>query len=226
MAIPPIGSYLIPQAPELPANVVGWRLEKRRCILLVHDMQRYFAAPFARREQPYATLVTNVVALQNACLASGIPVVFTAQPGNMTPHQRGLLADFWGAGMSDAPDQQALIEELNPAGGVVVTKWRYSAFHGSGLLDHFRESGRDQVIVCGVYAHLGCLITASDAFSHDIQPFFVADAVADFSRSQHELALAYAAESCAMVATTADLLAQLDPAQLDPAQLDDPGQTR
>jgi isochorismate hydrolase len=210
MAIPPIASYLMPQAPELPANVVGWKLDHRRCILLVHDMQRYFAAPFTRDEPPYADMIGNIGALRQQCLAKGVPVIFTAQPGNMTPEQRGLLFDFWGPGMSDAPDEQALVEELTPAGGEVVTKWRYSAFRSSDLIDHFRESGRDQVIVCGVYADLGCLITASDAFSYDIQPFFVADAVAAFSRAQHDLALAYAAANCALVGTTEDLVAQLD----------------
>jgi len=209
MALPPVGSYSMPRASELPGDMVGWTLEDRRSILLVHDMQRYFAAPFHRQESPYADLVDNVRELRRQCAESGVPVVFTAQPGNMTREQRGLLSDFWGAGMSDAPQEQALVEELDPAGATVVTKWRYSAFHSSGLLDHFRGSGRDQVIICGVYAHLGCLITAVDAFSHDIQPFFVADAVADFSRSQHDLALAYAAASCARVATTGDLVAEL-----------------
>lgn len=209
MALPPIGSYSMPRASELPDNVVDWALEDRRSILLVHDMQRYFAAPFARQESPYADLIDNVGKLRRQCAESGVPVVFTAQPGNMTREQRGLLADFWGPGMGDAPREQALVEEIDSAGGTVVTKWRYSAFHSSGLLDHFRGSGRDQVIVCGVYAHLGCLITAVDAFSHDIQPFFVADAVADFSRPQHDLALTYAAASCARVATTGELVAEL-----------------
>jgi trans-2,3-dihydro-3-hydroxyanthranilic acid synthase len=209
MAIAPIQAYRMPQASELPANVVDWRLDHRRSVLLVHDMQRYFAAPFPQEQSPYTDLVANIVALRNRSAALGVPVVYTAQPGSMTPAQRGLLADFWGPGMSGEPEQQALVDELEQADGVVVTKWRYSAFHASGLLDRFRSMDRDQVIICGVFAHLGCLLTASDAFSHDIQPFFAADAVADFSRAQHDLALAHAAGSCARVSVTADLLAQL-----------------
>ncbi|GLZ02071.1 hypothetical protein Acsp02_93220 [Actinoplanes sp. NBRC 103695] len=209
MSIRPIAPYSMPAPSELPANTVNWTVGRGRGALLVHDMQRYFIAPFTAEESPRADLVRNVVRLRKLFVELDMPVVFTAQPGNMTPPQRGLLADFWGPGMTDAADQRGLIEELTADGGRVFTKWRYSAFHGSGLLDHLRAQGRDQLVVCGVYAHLGCLITAVDAFAHDIQPFFVADAVADFSRADHDLALTYAAESCAMVTTTAAVLAHL-----------------
>jgi len=209
VTIPAIRSYPMPTAADLPPNTARWRIDNRRSVLLVHDMQRYFLAPFAEREAPRADLVRNVTSLRDRCVKRGVPVVFTAQPGNMTPQQRGLLKDFWGPGMSDAPAERALIDGLDPAGATVLTKWRYSAFHGSGLLDHIRELNRDQVIICGVYAHLGCLITAYDAFGHDLQPFVVADAVADFSRSCHDMALATAAESCAAVAMTADVIAQI-----------------
>ena len=64
-----------------------------------------------------------------------------------------------------------------------------------------RRSGRDQLIVCGVYAHVGVLMTAVDAFTNDIQTFLVADAVADFSADYHRMALEYAAERCASVVT-------------------------
>lgn len=137
-----------------------------------------------------------------------MPVAYTAQPGGMTTEQRGLLLDFWGPGMRMDPVDREVVESLAPApGDWLLTKWRYSAFFRSDLLQRMREEGRDQLILCGVYAHVGVLMTAVDAFTNDIRPFLVADAVADFSAAHHRLALEYAAARCAMLITAKETFA-------------------
>ncbi len=57
-------------------------------------------------------------------------------------------------------------------------------------------------MVTGVYAHIGVLMTACDAWMSDVQAFVVADAVADFSEREHKMALEWAAGRCAVVTTT------------------------
>ncbi|GAA0930217.1 isochorismatase family protein [Nonomuraea longicatena] len=208
--IPAISPYQLPNGEDLPANTARWSANPDRAVLLVHDMQRFFLRPFAAAPELRERLVGNVVRLRERCAALGVPVAYTAQPGNMTGEQRGLLKDFWGPGMRVDPEDRQIIDPLRPApGDWMFTKWRYSAFHRSGLLDRMRRSGRDQLIVCGVYAHVGVLMTAVDAFTNDIEPFFVADAVADFSAGFHRLAAEYAAQRCAVVCTTGAVLAQL-----------------
>jgi isochorismate hydrolase len=216
--IPAIEPYPLPTADELPANTARWVIDPRRAVLLVHDMQRYFLAPLPAGQAPRDELVANAARLRARCAELGVPVAYTAQPGGMTPEQRGLLQDFWGAGMRVDPADRQIVSALAPApGDWLLTKWRYSAFHHSDLLERIRREGRDQLVICGVYAHVGVLMTAVDAFTHDIQPFMAADAVADFSASYHRQALEYAAQRCAVVATTAQVLAQLGQATADPA---------
>lgn len=210
MAIPRIQPYAVPGAADLPPSVAPWRPDARRCLLLVHDMQRYFVDFLPEGRGPRTTVVANVGLLRRAARALSIPVAYSVQPGSMASHRRGLLMDLWGPGMRAEPGHRDVVPELAPApGDVLVEKTRYSAFHGTDLSDVLRRYGRDQLVICGVYAHIGCLMTACDALARDIEPFLVADAVADFSAQWHRIALEYAAARCAVVLSTGQLLAHL-----------------
>jgi isochorismate hydrolase len=201
----------MPTQRALPDNNVNWNLHPHRAVLLIHDMQSFFIRPFPAGQSPQRELLENTALLRQSCARGSVPVAYTEQPGSMTKTERGLLADFWGTGMRREPADRAIVESLAPCeGDWRVTKWRYSAFFRSDLLARMRASGRDQLIVCGVYAHVGVLITLVDAFSHDIQPFLVADGVADFSADYHYLALRYAAQRCARVQTTAWVMNELE----------------
>lgn len=202
MALPVIDPYQLPAESELMPDQVGWRPEASRAALLIHDMQQYFVDAFPAGQAPVTDLVENIVVLREAAHSLGIPVIYTAQPGGMTPAQRGLLHDFWGAGMGVDADRQ-IIAALTPwPQDVVLTKWRYSAFHGTTLANLLHRYRCDQLLICGIYAHIGCLMTACDAFTRDIEAFLVADAVADFSLAHHVMGLNYAAQRCAVTAHT------------------------
>jgi len=212
MTIPAIHPYALPDAAYLPANRVPWHPEPGRCALLICDMQQYFVDFFQPGQKPLAGMLRHISRLAARCRLLGIPVIYAVQPGAQQPRERGLLGHFWGQGLSAAPPAGAdIVEALSPEpGDTLIDKRRYSAFHDSSLLHELRRQGRDQLIVCGLYAHIGCLATALDAFMHDVQPFLVADAMADFSEADHRMALAYAARRCAAVLSTGELLARLD----------------
>ncbi|ADH66470.1 isochorismatase family protein [Nocardiopsis dassonvillei] len=211
MSLPAIEPYPMPGEGDLPDNRMSWSVDPDRCVLLIHDMQRYFLDAFSPDEEPVPSLIANVGALRSACAALGVPRVYTAQPGSQDPDDRGLLTDLWGEGLRDDPAHTAIVEGLEPADDeIVMTKWRYSAFARSGLEEYLRDAGRDQLVVCGVYAHIGVLTTACDAFMRDVQAFVVADAVADFSAGDHAMALSYAARRCAGTVSTKGVLAALN----------------
>ncbi|GAA1708268.1 hypothetical protein GCM10009765_67290 [Fodinicola feengrottensis] len=51
-AIPAIAPYSMPAEDTLPPNRVDWRPRADRAVLLIHDMQNYFLAPFSPTGQP------------------------------------------------------------------------------------------------------------------------------------------------------------------------------
>ncbi|SLN56670.1 Isochorismatase [Aquimixticola soesokkakensis] len=207
MALPSIPDYALPT--DLPAPRASFTLETDRAALLIHDMQRYFCAAFgpdalSRAGSTLARVTQNIAALAQAARAAGVPVFYTAQKGNQLLADRGLQADLWGKGMNAIPEHEDIIAALAPQpGDIQLVKHRYSAFQRSNLAELMRARGRDQLIVTGIYAHIGCLATVCEAFQRDIEPFFVADALADFSREKHDMALAWVA-ACAGVPMASD----------------------
>ena len=207
MAIPKIANYSLTEAATLPMNKVHWMVTPAKAVLLIHDMQNYFVGFYQRNAEPIASVLRNIHVLKAACKAVGVPVVYTAQPGDQSPQNRALLTDFWGTGLRADPALTAIAEELAPQpDDIQYTKWRYSAFKRTPLLDYMQTQGKDQLILCGVYAHIGVLATALDAFMLDIKPIVVANAVADFSLQDQQMALNYIAQRCGHVATLATTL--------------------
>lgn len=139
-----------------------------------------------------------------------MPVVYTMQPGDQHPSRRGILADFWGTGLTTGRDTE-VIDELTPdLSDIQVTKWRYSAFQRTDFRQLLAHYGRDQLIVTGVYAHMGCMLSAADAFMSDVAPFMVVDGTADFSRDEHVMALDYVAKRVGRVETTGAVIEALE----------------
>lgn len=205
MTIPPLDVYELPRPAELPKPRLDWEFDPNRAALLVHDMQRYFLDFYA---EEFRGLIGNIARLREA----GTPVLYTAQPPKQDPATRGLLSDRWGPGLQDRDE---IVPGLEPRpSDVVLTKHRYSAFHRSDLLERLRAAGRDQLVVTGVFAHIGITATALDAFGNDLRTFVVADAIADFDRPRHLATLEHLAATCAVVTMT-DNLVGAESAELD-----------
>ncbi|MER1967916.1 isochorismatase family protein [Castellaniella sp. GW247-6E4] len=206
MSIPSLASYDMPGAPV--HNRVQWRPDTRRAALLIHDMQDYFLGKYNVARAPIPALIAAIVRLRNCCDTRGIPVFYTAQPLVQPDADRALLKDFWGPGLT-APGQETgagIAAPLSPhPGDIVLTKWRYSAFQRSDLRARLDRLGRDQLIITGVYAHIGCMSTALEAFMQDVQPFLALDACADFSLADHQMAIAHVSRCCGMSLTTREI---------------------
>jgi bifunctional isochorismate lyase/aryl carrier protein len=207
--LPSIQPYQLPGAADLPGSRAPWQVDAPRTALLIHDMQNYFIDAFGADSPMIARVIDNIRSLRQAAHQADIPVFYTAQPPKQDPADRGLLWDFWGPGLQE--DAQAgIVADLAPGvTDTVLTKWRYDAFYRSDLETLLAHDGRDQLMIAGVYAHIGCLTTATSAFMRDIEPFLVADAMADFTAEDHRGALSFAAARCGQVLDTAQAVAGL-----------------
>lgn len=183
--VPGIDAYPMPDASLLALNRVGWTVEPARAALLVHDMQNYWISRFV---DP-ALLIANVAALLRAARDTGMPVIFSVARRELRPEDRGLAFDMWGAGIGGGrhdPRDEEIVDPLQPRDSdVIVEKRKISAFFRTDLEADLRDRGIDQLVITGVYAHHGCLLSAADAYMRDIKPFFVIDATADHSEAQH-----------------------------------------
>ncbi|MDQ1210055.1 bifunctional isochorismate lyase/aryl carrier protein [Acinetobacter baylyi] len=200
MTIPKIPSYPLPFKQDYPAAKVNWKIEKNRAALLIHDMQDYFVNFYGEDSELIQQVVDNIAQIKAWCVANDVPVFYTAQPAEQKDQDRALLNDMWGPGLTAYPEQAAIVKKLMPnEQDQVLTKWRYSAFYNSDLEKILKEAQKDQLIICGVYAHIGVLQTAAEAFMNGIQPFVVGDSVADFSLKDHLFALQYVQNNLGVV---------------------------
>ena len=60
---------------------------------------------------------------------------------------------------------------------------------------------RDQVVICGVFAHHGVMVSCIDGYMRTFQMTMVADALGDYSEPEHRMALQYVAQMCGSVST-------------------------
>lgn len=201
----PIPSTISYQTPPLPATSRGpWTLDRDRVALLVHDMQGYFLRAYEPSCPALQEARTQLAELIRSARAAEVPIVYTAQPGDQPASTRGLLNQIWGPGIGAAEEDTAIVSDLAPTpGDRVLVKHRYSAFVGTDLASWLADVGRDQLLVTGVYAHIGVLATATDALMRDIEPFVAGDAIVDFSPADHERALVQLASIGAAVIDSA-----------------------
>ena len=161
MAIPAIESYPMPTEDELPENIARWTVDPDRAVLLVHDMQNYFLSPFPRGPAPATDLVRQRRdRCGSACAALGVAGRLH-RPARRDDARAARSAEgLLGPGHERDPEHRRSWTAGPGRVDWVFTKWRHSAFYRPDLLDLLRERSRDQLVICGVYAHVGVLMTA------------------------------------------------------------------
>ena len=103
--------------------------------------------------------------------------------------ERGLGLTVWSDGLNAAhvrDEDCQIITDLAPrADEYVIEKPRHGAFFQKELEPTLRKMNRDQVIVCGVFAHHGVMVSCIDGYMRNFQMTMVADALGEYSEPEH-----------------------------------------
>lgn len=138
-------------------------------VLLIVDMQARLAASMPVEAFQRARDATIVLA--RAANELGVPILVTRQ------YPKGL-------GPTDGDLAAAL-----PGAAATIDKTCFSASGSEALTEALRATGREQVVVCGMEAHVCVLQTAFGLASAGHEPCVVADAVCSRSAEHRDNAL-------------------------------------
>ncbi|MFZ2527090.1 MAG: isochorismatase family protein [Rhodococcus sp. (in: high G+C Gram-positive bacteria)] len=185
-----------PYDPAVFADVrggLGWQIDHDRCAILVHDLLPYYVSVLAAETR--AAVVDRCHAVVDWAFDCDVPIVASAPRPATTTTQRGLGGLLWGRGPDATEVERSCVRGMDDPAVVRVHKRSLSAFYATDLEVELRRRGKDQLVVCGVFASQGIVATSFDALARDIQLFVVSDAVADYNAALHEVALAQVARS-------------------------------
>lgn len=158
-----------------------------RPALIIIDMLEEFV--HGRLKSPDAEkIVPSIKRLIGIARQNNVPVIYVADRHFPVDHE----LKIWGKHALMGSEGSEIIKELAPSGkDYVLYKRSYSGFRDTGLDMLLRDLGVDTVILTGIHTHICVLHTAGDAFYHGYNIYVVKDAVAAFSRDDHEYALKY-----------------------------------
>jgi len=155
--------------------------------LIVIDMLHEFV--YGRLRSPNAeAIVPGIRRLVDEAHRSGVPVI------HVVDHHLPFDHEFrvWGAHALAGSKDARIIDDLRPSGeDIVLYKRSYSGFRDTGLDMLLRDLGVDTVVLTGIHTHICVLHTAWDAFYYGYNVVVVRDAVAAFSREDHDYALKF-----------------------------------
>ncbi|MDR1068863.1 MAG: isochorismatase family protein [Clostridiales Family XIII bacterium] len=168
------------------------RLQWDEALLVVVDMQEKLVAAM---DKP-GMLVEHAEKLVKGFAALELPMLFTQQ------YTKGL-------GETVAPVKAATADENGSEWFSYIEKLSYSVMGEPAFVEKLRASGRKQIVICGIEAHVCVLQSALDFLDEGYDVFLVANAVASRSRVDSGMAFRRVEEAGAVVTTIEAVLFEL-----------------
>jgi gluconolactonase len=204
------------------AAAARFKLDPRRCALIIQDMQNdviseggAFAASGAPAHAREQRVVENLRRLADAARARGVMVVhvwFVVEPGapGLTlnaPLFHGVIdtdamrRGSWGA---------APVSGLEPQpGDFIVEKMRMSGWEGSNLEIVLKSGGRDTIISTGAWTNMSVEHTARTGADKGYAVLVPEDCCSTMNAQWHRAAIEFALQNVAVVTNSQALIAAL-----------------
>ena len=196
-----------------------WIAPSRTALVLI-DFQVDFALPDGQMAKEGADIssalraVKQAETLAEAARVAGVMLVFTCSIA--LPGKEGAVLEEAKARRGEQDKPRLCLEGTRGAefvgpqprhGELVVSKQRYSIFHGTGLDAALKAKNIDTLVITGLTTE--CCVQSSvwAAFERKFHIFIAADACAAYEYDQHQVALKAMALSGANRTTTADIRA-------------------
>jgi nicotinamidase-related amidase len=173
--------------------------------LVIVDMQNDFVRVGAPLEVPAARdTIEPHCKLIAAFRSAGRPVIYTKFISssretllwNWSPQCRPPVKCCWKGHRRTYGDCEGerdcteVIDELLPAAGdLVIEKYGYGAFHGTGLAERLRAAAVGSLFITGTVTQICVEETAREAFHHSFPTTLVADGVSSFDAGLHAATL-------------------------------------
>jgi isochorismate hydrolase len=154
-------------------------LTAKDSLLLVIDVQGKLAEAMCDREE----LFENICRLAKSAQLLGIPILVTEQ-----------LPDKLGSTRKEIADSLAATP--------LITKSSFSCCGEPKFIEALKTSGKKQVVLCGIEAHICVTQTALELLAQDFDVYLTADAVSSRSSNSKQLAIERMRQQGAEIITT------------------------
>jgi len=210
------------------------RVELGRTALIVVDMQHGFLDEGASLEVPNGQkILPNIVRLVGECRSKSVPVIFTEFVYSMTipylrgdpfgvehlPAAKGVKTGFGtesnncliGPDAGEGVESALTVDDLAPRDDeLVVLAHTYDKFYGTHLDLALRSQGIERIMVTGVTTDVCVNCTILSAAKRNYRVIAVADGMATIHDHIHDACLQIWQNKFARIATTNELLKELD----------------
>jgi len=172
------------RSPNMPNP--AHRIRRATAALVVVDIQERLLPAIFEKER----VVQNALRLIQGAAALQVPVLVTEQ------YRKGIGPTV--------PEVAAAVPGFAP-----MEKLAFSACGAEGFVEALRASNRQDVVLCGIEAHVCVCQTCLDLVDQGFRVFVVADAISSRTAENHRLALDRMAAADAVIVSTEMILFEL-----------------